>query len=76
MKLDFIEWLQDKAEFITDEIENCRPAYTPIDSQRLEQIKGALHLHELWLESGGIPIWREDIYFSGKESNGGRIECH
>jgi hypothetical protein len=59
--------LQDKADFITDEIENCRPAYTPIDSQRLEQIRGALYLHDLWMESGGIPLWREEMFFTGEE---------
>lgn len=59
MKMDFIAWLKDKEEFLKDEIENNRPDFTPIDPQRLERVSGALHLYDLWLEAGGVAIWRE-----------------
>jgi hypothetical protein len=63
MKMEFMEWLKDKEEFLNDEIENCRPGFTHVDVMLLGGVAGALRLYDQWLRSDGVATWREN--FSG-----------
>jgi hypothetical protein len=58
MEMQFIDWLQDKEQFLNDEIENNRPGFTHLDVQLLGEVMGALRLYSQWLESEGIATWR------------------
>jgi hypothetical protein len=58
MEMQFIDWLEDKEQFLNDEIDNNRPGFTHLDVQLLSEVMGGLRLYSQWLESDGIATWR------------------
>lgn len=57
METAFIDWLKNKEDLLTDQIENSRASFTTFDNLELEGVKGALRLYIQWLESSGAVTW-------------------